>query len=239
MNRLAHIANFYSSKLDELQFFLEKIVDACDESLRWFKAGQENTDDTGRLVTFSFSAYTNTVQTLKDATGLLREEVFPWSKIKTLRHGSFMYDARNAITHDGNPIISGWADGRYFVPFKIVRLNNEKKVVVIDPPTVDVKQFCLEFTADFADLLSQTLKMIPDDIQHQLAVFNINELDEMFRDSSFIPEFARQLHVEQREQVLEALQSIKAPRIETAIQKADDLAAYCAAKLAETSTSST
>lgn len=233
-NRLAHISNFYGSKLDELQFFLEKIVDACDESLRLFRAGQQHTDKTGRLVTFSFSAYTNTIQTLKDAVGLLHDGVLPWSKIKTLRHGSFMYDVRNAMTHDGNPVISGWTDGRYFVPFRIVRLNREKKVVVIEPPTVDVRQFCLEFTADFSNLLSEALKAIPDDIRHQQAVFDINELDQVFKESSFIPECARQLHVEQREQILEALKNTKAPRIETAVKKADDLAAYCAAKLAET-----
>lgn len=241
-NYLARIANFYGSKLEELRFHLENIVDSCDESLKLFKLGQQHNDKTGRPLTFSFSSYANTIQTLKDAAGMLKEGALPWSEITSLRHGSFMKGARNAITHDGNPIISAWADGRYFVPNKIVRLERIKgqdKVVVIEPPTADVRQFCLEFTADFASLLSKTLKEIPDNDCLSMTIFDIREIDEVFQESSFIPEFAKKLVAEQCDRILEALRNTKTLHVEDAVKKADDLTAYCIAKLAETAVAST
>lgn len=235
-NHLARIANFFDSKLEELRFHLENIVEICDESRKLFESGKPQVNGVGRLLVYSFSSYTNTIQSLKDTAGVLIPNTLSWEKIKALRHGSFMKDVRNAITHDGNPVISAWADGRYFVPNKIVRLEYEK-VVVIDPPALDVRQFCLEFSADFAKLLSETLKEIPQDDRLSTSILDIKELDEVFRDSSLIPEFAKQLHVEQREKILEDLKNVKTPHIETAIKRADELAAYCAAKLAETAAS--
>lgn len=230
-NYLACIANFYGSKLDELRYFLEKIVDACDEALNLFKVGQQDNDRTGAHLAYSFSAYTNTIQTLKDAASLLCEGALPWSQIKALRHGRFMKDARNAITHDGNPIVTAWVDGRYFVPNKIVRLERDN-VVVIDRPVVDVRQFCLEFSADFATLLSETLKKIPEYERLTMSVFDVGQIDEALESDS-IPEFAKKLLAEQRERIMEALNNIKVPRIEKAIEKADDLAAYCITELAK------
>ena len=229
-NHLARIANFFGYKLDELRFHLETIIDHCEESLACFQAGQPKVEGKDRRLVYGFSSFTNTIQTLKDAGGMLAPDALPWSKIKALRHGGFMKDVRNAITHDGNPVISAWADGRYFVPNKIVRFEYEK-VVVIDPPAVDVRQFCLEFTADFARLLSQILKDIPDDERLSMSIFDINEIDVVLRDSAFMPEFAKKILAEQRDEIQKYLQETRVPHIEEAIKKADDLAVLCSAKL--------
>jgi hypothetical protein len=230
-NHLSHIANFYGAKIGELQFFLEKIVHNCDESLRLFKDGRENNDKSGTHLAYHFSAYTNTIQTLKDAAAMLSEDALPWSQIKALRHGAFITDARNAVTHDGNPIVAAWADGRYFVPNKIVRLERDK-VIVIDRPMVDIRQLCLEFSAEFATLLGETLKKIQEDERLSMSTFDIDQLNEAL-ESELMPSFAKELIAQQRSQIIEALSNVKTRPIEKAIKKAEGLAAYCEAQLAK------
>jgi hypothetical protein len=230
-NHLARIANFYSAKLKELQYFLGIIVDNCDESLRRANTQDANADQTGGPVTFNFSAFANTVQTLKDMTNTLKPEALTFGKISELRHGSFMYLGRNAMTHDGNPVISSWVDGRYFVPNKILRKDNRGEIKVIHPPVVDVRQFCLEFSADYINLLIEVLRTIPDDEKLSMSVFDIDELDHFYESNVFVPDFAISMFIEQRAWIEEVLKNQRVPRIENSIELAQEIAAYCKEKL--------
>lgn len=236
-NHIARISNFYSPKLRELKYFLAQIVENCDESLRRANTLEANTDPTGGPVTYIFSAFTNTVQTLKDITEKLKPGTMPWSKISKLRHGTFIYDVRNAMTHDGNPVISAWVDGHYFVPNKIVREDKHGNIKVIDHPKVNVRQFCLEFTVDFANLIKEVLQQIPDEEKLAVSIFDIDEIDEFSVTNLLIPEFALKMLRDQRSQIEEAIRSIRVPRIENAIKVADELVIYCNENLTGTTVS--
>jgi hypothetical protein len=230
-NHLARIANFYSTKLRELRYFLRIIVDNCDESLRRANTLEANTDPTAGPVTFSFSAFTNTIQTLKDMTNTLKPGALSWKKIEELRHGRFMYLVRNAMTHDGNPVIFAWADGHYFVPSKIVRADDKGNVKVIHPPTEDLRKFCLEFSFDYLNLLTETLQEIPDSEKLSMSIFDIDELDEFYENNEVVPEFAIKMFIEQRAEIEEVLKSQRVPRIENAAKLAQEIASYCDEKL--------
>lgn len=231
-NHLARIANFYSPKLKEFSHFLHLIVENCDESLRRANTFEANSDPTGGPLTYSFSAFTNTVQTLKDITGKLWPGIMPWSKIKLLRHGNFLYLARNAMTHDGNPVVSLWVDGHYFVPSKIVREDQNGNVVEIVPPVEDVKKFCLEFSCDFMRLIVTTLEQVAEDDRLSMSVFDIDELDQIQHTNKLIPEFAIALFKEQRSQIEQSMRNMVVPRVANALTLAHEIAVYCDEQLA-------
>lgn len=221
------VANFVSGKLEELLFHLQCVVNACDETLRLFNDQKPTPNETQRAVVYGFSALANCVQTLKDAVKTSTGNELPWSSIKSLRHGAFMYEARNAVTHDGNPVISAWADGRYFVPVNICRIGDKGKLITIPAPTADVRTLCLEFSEDFGRLLRQTLLAAHTEPALEGMPFSIEELDNAFGESSVIPDFARKLFLNNRNEIAAQIQTVEHDPVAQAVQHLDDLVAYC------------
>lgn len=221
------VANFVSGKVEELRFHLGCVVNACDETLRLFKDQKPTPNEIHRAVVYGFSALANGVQTLKDAIQTATGNALPWSSIESLRHGVFMYGARNAVTHDGNPVISAWADGRYFVPAEICRIGDRGKLITIPAPTADVRTLCLEFTEDFARLLRQTLLAAHAEPALQGMPFSIEELDNAFGESNVIPDLARELFLNNRDEIAAQIQTVEHDPAAQAVKHLDDLVAYC------------
>ena len=138
-----------------------------------------------------------------------------------------MYGARNAVTHDGNPVIGAWADGRYFVPAEICRIGDRGKLITIPAPSADVRTLCLEFTEDFARLLRQTLLAAHAEPALQGMPFSIEELDNAFGESNVIPDFARELFLNNRDEVAAQIQTVEHDPAAQAVKHLDDLVAYC------------
>ncbi len=137
------VSSFFKSKVKEFNFFLRSVVECCDQSMDRFHKGQQSNEQTESRIVYTFSAFSNTVQSLKDSGSTFLKPKIVWSDIEGLRHGTFIWLSRNAATHDGNPVISGWADGRYFVPKDIHRFDSSGKLIEIPAPTVDVPNFVL------------------------------------------------------------------------------------------------
>lgn len=116
------VSSFFKSKVKEFDFFLRSVVECCDQSMDRFHKGQQGNEQTESRIVYTFSAFSNTVQSLKDSGSTFLKPKIVWSDIEGLRHGTFIWLSRNAATHDGNPVISGWADGRYFVPKTFIGL---------------------------------------------------------------------------------------------------------------------
>lgn len=219
------VANYFSGKVKELCFQLAIIVAGCDQSLNLFKNEKEVSAVNSRAVIYGFSAFTNVIQALKDAVKTVTNKQLHWSAIEGLRHGSFMRNARNAATHDGNPIISGWADGLYFVPAKIIRLDGNAQIVETPAPAEDVRTICAEFTNDFCQLLRDKLISAQSVSHLKGSLFNISDLDATF-ESIIIPEFARKLFAQDREAIKAALKEIKHDPISAAVNELDDAIKY-------------
>ena len=221
------VANFFSDKVKELHFQLAIIVSGCDKSLSLFANGSDVPNTTNQAVIYGFSAFSNVIQTLKDAVKTVTKEQLAWSKIESLRYGSFMRNARNAATHDGNPIISGWADGRYFIPAKIVRIDSFDKIIEIPAPTEDVRAICLDFAIDFCHLLRDTLSAADNVGQLKGSRFNIEEVEAAFANSAIIPAFAQELFAQQREQIGATIKEANHDPIAEAIRELDEVILYC------------
>lgn len=221
------VANHFGGKVKELHYHLAAIVAASDQSLRLFASGHEVPSANSQAVVYGFSAFANVVQTLKDATKTVTNEQLPWSKIELLRHGSFMRDARNAATHDGNPVVSAWVDGRYFVPAKIARLGDRGQPIEIPVPAEDVRTLCLEFAGDFCQLLCVTLLGAESVAHLRGASFSMAELDEAIAESEVMPEFAKQLFASNRQEIATSLCDVKHDPVAQAIGNLDEVIRYC------------
>lgn len=221
-----YVANFFSGKVKELRFQLATIVAGCDESLGLIGSGSAVPDTTCQAVIYGFSAFSNTIQILKDAVKTVTKEPLAWSEIERLRHGAFMKNARNAATHDGNPVITGWADGRYFIPAKITRIAYDQ-IVEIPAPTEDVRTICLDFTIDFCHLLRDVLSVSENVGQLKGVGLNIEDLEAAFANSTVIPAFAQEIFAQQRGEIEAALKQVKRDPIAKAILELNEVIQYC------------
>ncbi|GEM_PF-1500082 len=229
------VANHFGSKVRELQYHLQTIVAACDQSLALFASGQTVPRENNQAVVYGFSAFANVVQTLKDAVKTVTGQQLPWSKIVQLRHGAFMRDARNAATHDGNPVVSAWVDGRYFVPAKMVRLGDRGQVIEIPAPTKDIRSLSLEFVEDLCQLLRETLTGLESVEQLRGALFNMAELEETIVESNVMPEFVKELFESNRQEIATSLRKVKYDPVDQAIGYLAELIQYCELKQGQTS----
>lgn len=221
------VANHFGGKVKELHYHLAAIVAACNQSLNLFSSGQETPSVNGKAVVYGFSAFANVIQTLKDAIKTVTNEQLPWSKIEQLRHGAFMRDARNAATHDGNPVVSAWIDGRYFVPAKISRLGDRGQVIEIPAPAEDVHTLCLEFAEDFCQLLRQTLVEAKDIDHIKGSMFSMAELDEAMAELQVIPEVVKQIFAHNRQQIETSIRDVKHDPVAQAIDHLHEVISYC------------
>lgn len=221
------VANHFGSKVRELQYHLEAIVAACDQSVALYASGQSVSKENNQAVVYGFSAFANVVQTLKDAVKTVTGEQLPWSKIAQLRHGAFMRDARNAATHDGNPVVNAWVDGRYFVAAKIVRLGDRGQVIEIPAPTKDIRTLSLEFAEDLCQLLRETLIGLEGVEQLRGAIFEMAELEEATVESNVMPEFVKELFASNRQEIATRLREVKHDPVALAIGYLSELIQYC------------
>lgn len=220
------VANYFRGKVDEFGYRLDEVVSACDTSLACAMAGKNHPEGTGKAVTYGFSALSNLVQTLKDSASTFLDARVSWGPIKTLRHGKFFYLSRNAATHDGNPIISCWVDGYFYIPSDIRRLDDDEKLVVIPAPTVDLRTLCLEFSADFTSLLAERLSSMAREPFLLGTSFDIDEVA-TFMTSDLVPQFARDLFAQNAEQIQADVRACRFDPIEDSIKKLNAIKQRC------------
>ncbi len=221
------VSSFFKSKVKEFNFFLRSVVECCDQSMDRFHKGQQGNEQTESRIVYTFSAFSNTVQSLKDSGSTFLKPKIVWSDIEGLRHGTFIWLSRNAATHDGNPVISGWADGRYFVPKDIHRFDSSGKLIEIPAPTVDVAQFCLEFAKDFSNFLLLRLSSLgPIEVPRT----SIEDIEKSL-DSVMVPAFARQIFTAHKSQIERALMLVKSDPIGDAISLLRETVTYCETRL--------
>ncbi|WP_236225481.1 hypothetical protein [Pseudomonas pseudonitroreducens] len=225
------MANFFCGKVKELEFHLKSIVEGCDTSLSDHSALRPHDERNAKSVIYGFSSLSNCIQSMKDSSSAILSTDVTWADIKKCRHGEFFYLSRNAATHDGNPVVSMWADGKFYVPQDIIRFDNRGDLVVIPAPEDDVRVFCLEFCLDFA--VQFKARMTNSDVDADVinGAFDINEL-KGFMESDKIPQFAKDLFDQNMGSIEASLKEAKFNPAHQAVSALDSLIEYCNAKLA-------
>lgn len=212
------VANYFLSKICEYQHYLEQVVGHCDTSLERFGRSLPPLDEEGRLLTYAYGSLSNMVQTLKDGGSVFLPTAITWVDVKKLRHGEFFYLSRNAATHDGNPIINAWVDGRYFVASDIERFDGNGNFVKIQRPVKDVRTYTLEFSLDFYGLLAARLELLGEDHQLTQPLIGPSEIDQIL-GSPLIPEDLKKLFSDQIEEVKEKAGKVKSDPIAKALEQ--------------------
>ncbi|MCQ8118976.1 hypothetical protein [Methylomonas rosea] len=195
MNRKAQFAHFLKHKIGEYRFRLSEVLEVSDRSLNTFNSKLPQNNSDGRLLTYAFSAMTSQVQTIKDIVPVLLDREVPWSEYKNVRHMDFVAGARNAITHDGNPIIDLWVDGKYYVASPFLRIGARGETITVVPPTEDLATVSLEFTHDFSAKLLELVEGTANDPSILKPIYGREYFEEAMRHPA-IPEFARDLYAE-------------------------------------------
>lgn len=212
------VANYFCSKLGEYQHYLEQVVGYCDSSLARYGRNLPPAENEGKFLTYAYGSLTNMVQTLKDGGSVFLPTAITWGDIKNLRHGKFFYLSRNASTHDGNPIISGWKDGKYYVANDIERFDDYGKFVRIERPDEDVRLFTLEFSVDFYNLLTERLSLLGEEHELTQPMIGPSEIDQIM-ESQFIPEDERSLFSDQLDEIKKQAGQLKADPVARALEQ--------------------
>lgn len=155
-------------------------------------------------INFTFNAFVNTFQSLKDSLETATSQKIAWSYFVDVRHFIFFKECRNAITHDGMQIINAYTDGKYYIANNIERIDNKGKPINLEAPKQDILTLCLEFSTD----LMLKVERIADEYGRSIPTqSNLDKIKyiERYMNNSFVPEFARELFQQNREIIKQQL----------------------------------
>ena len=155
MGRQAQFAHALLHTVRELRFRTNELLMVCTLSRERFIAFPSESQTNGRLVNFRFAAFSSLLQTFKDVLPVVAGPEFIWPSMAGVRHIAFMQSIRNAITHDGNPVINGWIEGRFYVISDFIRIGQGGRPVSVTAPVQDIGTLALEFTVDFATAIQE------------------------------------------------------------------------------------
>lgn len=151
------VGNSLKGKVSELGFFLEKIIEITKViEQRQLKHEFPLNDELDQL-NFFFSAYLNTIQSLKDAFQVAAGTKLTWQKILPT-YSDFVIYCRNATTHDGCHLINAGKEGKCYIVGPLRRIDNKQKVITFDPPGEDVFSLCCNLTDEILQSLTDFLK---------------------------------------------------------------------------------
>ncbi len=151
---------------NELAFRVGELVDVSKATIAAFhQAVRQRRDVTdekfGRLMQYRFTSLIALAQTFKDMLGRAIDG-FNWDAlVDDVDHAAVVQSMRNAIVHDGYPILSLYADGRYYFGVSFRRRGQGQKMVDIEVPTRDVEAFSLEYVRSLSATLSNHLRQLP------------------------------------------------------------------------------
>lgn len=222
-SRRLQFAHFLAHKVRETRFRFLEVSDICQESRRRFVAQQAQAQGDGQLINYRFAAFSSLVQTIKDIIPVVLERDVSWSSLSKIRHLQFVQSIRNAITHDGNPVINLWVDGRYYVACDFVRLGQKQKPIEVKAPSEDIHTIVLQFTEDLCSYLHSVFSRFLGD-QSLVGPLYGQEFFTKAINHSAIPEFAQGLYWESYDSNFKPASSEPLSEV---LEELDSLVALC------------
>lgn len=221
--RRAQFAHFLLHKVREMHFRLSELRDVCRASRHRFAEDDPSASDEGRLVNFHFTAFSSLVQTIKDILPVVSGQELLWSGMSDVRHMRFMHAVRNAVTHDGNPVVNLWVDGRFYVACNFVRLGGRGEPIEVEAPAEDIETIAVQFTDDLCSYLRNALLPLRGDQTLSGPLYGVEFFDSAINHPA-VPEFANHLYATSDRSAVN--QSRADPVMET-ISELDALAICC------------
>ena len=148
---------------------------------------------------YFFSAYLNTIQSLKDASQTATGSPLSWRDLSPT-YGPFLRYSRNAITHDGSQLINAAQGLKNFIVGPLRRIDNRGEVITFEPPQEDVLTLCGNLSKEVLGSLRDFLIREGGKIPAPNAEDFKKGLDASL-ESSFVPEFVKEMTRANRAQI--------------------------------------
>jgi hypothetical protein len=220
------VSGFIKNKLQEFEYFLKKIIQISDLVHFNFLNGINPVNTSDEDENFTFNAFINTFQSLKDSLEIALDTKIPWSRFSSVRYADFLKDCRNAITHDGAQIINAYVDGKYYMAYNIERIDKWNKSVVLKAPNEDIKTICISFSLD----LMKEIKIILIENGEKMPSSNPPRTEDIFKflsDNPIVPEFVKAMIQQNSNEIFKALSAVKLNPLEEIDKQIDKIVEIC------------
>ena len=201
------VANNLKDKFREHGFFLEEIIKTAKIiEAKCLRQDFPLNAEVDRLNYF-YSAYMNTIQSLKDACQTATGAKISWIELSPA-YGKFVRNSRNATTHDGKHLINAMKGTKNYIVGPLRRIDNLGQVVEFDPPKEDVLTFCCNLTEELLTNLESFLKRERSNIPI-LENLDPESLGQAILESDFIPKEIKKMVKANRASIEDSLKGIK------------------------------
>jgi hypothetical protein len=151
------VGNSLKGKIGELGFFLQQIADVAKFIEQKHRQQDYPLNVELDKLNYFFSAYLNSIQSLKDGFQTATGVIFSWSELSST-YGDFIFYCRNAATHDGYHLINAGQGTKNYIIGPLRRIDGHGKVIEFDPPKEDIITLCCNLTDEVLTSLSGLLK---------------------------------------------------------------------------------
>ncbi len=207
--RSVQFAHFLDHKLGEFEHWLRELLDICENSLCQFNAemtkAQTNESQTknyarkedslargGRQLNYVLSALAAGAQSLKDILPIVLQTPVTWTNLARIQHMEFFRGIRNAMTHDGHPVVNTWMDGKFYVGADFERVGDRGQAIVVERPTQDIATVSIEFTVDYVREIRSFLRTVKN-TQHFAEPLYRADFYRSVAQHPAMPAFAREM----------------------------------------------
>lgn len=194
-------------KLEECGFFLGHILRVSEIiRIKHLTKDYPLNSELAELNYF-FSAYLNSIQAVKDTCQIIMGKSISWEELSPT-YGKFVYYCRNATTHDGSLMINAGKGLHSYIVGPLRRIDSKGVLKEVSPPPEDVATL----SQNIASEVLQTAKKVLERKGADIPSPNLADFAKMVDDAvnnDFIPDFAKRMLSEKRDEVLSSLSSAK------------------------------
>ncbi len=151
------VGNSLKGKISEIGFFVQQIADVAKIIEQKHQRQDYPLNVELDKLNYFFSAYLNSIQSLKDGFQTATGVKFSWSELSST-YGDFIFYCRNAATHDGYHLINAGQGTKNYIIGPLRRIDGRGKVIEFDPPKEDILTLCCNLTDEVLTSLSGLLK---------------------------------------------------------------------------------
>jgi len=200
------------NKLQEYAYFLRQIINICHDNYDRFlnKTTPVNTGQNN--INFTFNAFINTFQSLKDSLSTATGIEINWANFDKVKHARFIKACRNATTHDGQEIINAWSDGKYYIAGKLERIEinrGQGRLIIIEPPIEDLKTLCIEFSMGLMSAITEIINHHGENIPVSSAKNRFEYAEEFVLGSHAVPDDIKHFIRENKDFLISQIDVIK------------------------------
>jgi len=201
------VGNSLKGKIGEHWFFLQQIADTTNIIKQKHSEQDYPLNTELDRLNYFFSAYLNTIQSLKDSCQTTMDVDFSWSVLSPT-YGDFIFYCRNAATHDGYHLINAGKGIKNYITGPLRRIDGRGNVVEFDPPKEDILTLCWNLSAEALASIGCLLKREGGKIPVTEEA-DFRKTNEALLTSDFIPDEIKRMIQTNKESIEASFKGLK------------------------------